>query len=197
MIVLRRQDSPEHDPQNNLTPTSRQFSARYAERSEPANRKDPSWACGSNIAGQLPNLQVLVWGWFPLNIGADGLPALLNSTARSVSKINKMFRLVRAIPWPSGRWRAARRMDAGHAGRIPSRECARRHVQPRCRVGGRVGPGKGYRLRHRKAAARRRRATPTKGAVTPPRSAPAHGGWGGRYDARAGGWDRPRATGRL
>jgi len=42
MIVLRRQDSPEHDPQDDLTPTSGQFSARYAERSEPANRNDPS-----------------------------------------------------------------------------------------------------------------------------------------------------------
>ena len=29
MIVLRRQDSPEHDPQDDLTPTSGQFSARY------------------------------------------------------------------------------------------------------------------------------------------------------------------------
>jgi len=47
------------------------------------------------------------------------------------------------------------------------------------------------------AAARRRRATPTGGAVTPPRSAPAHGGRGGRHGARAGWWDRPRATRRL
>jgi len=39
------------------------------------------------------------------------------------------------------------------------------------------------------AAARQRRATPTGGAVTPPRSAPAHGGKGGRHGARAGGWD--------
>jgi len=29
MIVIRRQDSPEHDPQDDLTPTSGQFSARY------------------------------------------------------------------------------------------------------------------------------------------------------------------------
>jgi len=42
MIVLRRQDSPEHDPQDDLTRTSGQFSAQYAERSEPANRNDPS-----------------------------------------------------------------------------------------------------------------------------------------------------------
>jgi len=41
-IVLRRQDSPEHDPQDDLTLTSGQFSARYAERSEPGNRNDPS-----------------------------------------------------------------------------------------------------------------------------------------------------------
>ena len=40
------------------------------------------------------------------------------------------------------------------------------------------------------AAARRRRATPTRGAVTPPRSVPAHGERGGRHGARAGGWDR-------
>jgi len=39
------------------------------------------------------------------------------------------------------------------------------------------------------AAARRRRATPTGGAVTLPRSTPAHGGQGGRHGARAGGWD--------
>jgi len=42
MIVLRRQDRPEHDPQDDLTPTFGQFSVRYAERSEPANRNDPS-----------------------------------------------------------------------------------------------------------------------------------------------------------
>jgi len=40
-------------------------------------------------------------------------------------------------------------------------------------------------------AARRYRATPTRGAVTPPRSAPAHGRQGGRHGARAGGWHRP------
>jgi len=39
------------------------------------------------------------------------------------------------------------------------------------------------------AAARGRRVTPTEGAVTAPRSAPAHGGQGGRHGARAGGWD--------
>jgi len=40
-------------------------------------------------------------------------------------------------------------------------------------------------------AACRRRATPPGEAVTPPRSAPAHGGRSGRHGARAGGWDRP------
>jgi len=45
------------------------------------------------------------------------------------------------------------------------------------------------------AAARRRRATPTGGPVTPPRSAPAHGGRGGRHGARKGGCDRPPRDG--
>jgi len=63
MIVLPRGDSPENDPQDDLTPTPGQISARYAERSEPANRIDPLWAFGSDFAGQLPNLQVLVWEW--------------------------------------------------------------------------------------------------------------------------------------
>jgi len=47
------------------------------------------------------------------------------------------------------------------------------------------------------AAAHRRRAMPTGGAVSPPRSTPAHGGRGGRHGARTGEWDRPRATRRL
>jgi len=42
MIVLRRQHTPEHDPQDDPTPASGQFSERYAEGSEPANRNDPS-----------------------------------------------------------------------------------------------------------------------------------------------------------
>jgi len=45
------------------------------------------------------------------------------------------------------------------------------------------------------AAARRRRATPTEGGITPPRSAPAHGGRGGRHGARANRWDRPLRDG--
>jgi len=57
-------------------------------------------------------------------------------------------RHVRAIPWPSGRWRAWRRIDTGHAGRLHSRERAWGHVQPRCRGGGNVGRGKGCRRRH-------------------------------------------------
>jgi len=56
---------------------------------------------------------------------------------------------VRAIPWPSGRWRARRRIDTGHANRLHGRERARGHVQPRCRGGGGVGRGKGCRRRHR------------------------------------------------
>jgi len=56
---------------------------------------------------------------------------------------------VRAIPWPSGRWRARRRIDTGHAGRLYGRERARGHVQQRCRGRCGVGRGKGCRLRHR------------------------------------------------
>jgi len=63
--------------------------------------------------------------------------------------ISEHSRHVRAIPWPSGRWRAWRRIDTGHTGRLHSRERARGHVQPRCRGGGHVGRGKGCRRRHR------------------------------------------------
>jgi len=57
-------------------------------------------------------------------------------------------------------------------------------------VAGRMwGGGRGAAVSTAAAAARRRRATPTEGAVTPPRSAPAHGGQGSRHGARAGGWD--------
>jgi len=42
MIVLRRQNSPQYDPQDDPTPASGQFSARYAEGSESANPNDPS-----------------------------------------------------------------------------------------------------------------------------------------------------------
>ena len=59
------------------------------------------------------------------------------------------YRHVRAIPWPSGRWRARRRIDTGHAGRLHSRERARGHVQPRCRGGENVGREKRSRHRHR------------------------------------------------
>jgi len=53
----------------------------------------------------------------------------------------------RAIPWPSGRWRARRRKDTGYAGRLHGREHARGHGQPRCRGGGGVGRRKGCRRR--------------------------------------------------
>jgi len=56
---------------------------------------------------------------------------------------------VRVIPWPSGRWRARRRIDTGHAGRLDGRERARGHAQLRCRGGKGVGRGKGCCLRHR------------------------------------------------
>jgi len=77
-------------------------------------------------------------------------------------------RHVRAIPWPSGRWRARRRIDTWHAGRLHSRERARGHVQPRCRDGGNVGREKGCRRRHRSGGG-------------PPASRDAHGR--GRHSA--------------
>jgi len=58
-------------------------------------------------------------------------------------------RHVRAKPWPSGRWRAWRRVDTGHAGWLHGRENARGHVQPRFRGGGGVSRGKGCHHRHR------------------------------------------------
>ena len=57
-------------------------------------------------------------------------------------------RHVRAIPWPSGQWRARRRIDTGHAGRLHTRERAWGHVQPSCRRWESVGRGKGGRRRH-------------------------------------------------
>jgi len=44
-------------------------------------------------------------------------------------------------------------------------------------------------------ATRRRGATPTVRAITPPLSAPARGRRGGRHGARGGGWDRPPRDG--
>jgi len=64
-------------------------------------------------------------------------------------------------------------------------------------AGGARGGERGVAAATTAAAARRRRATPTRGVVTPPRSAPAHDGRSGRHGARAAGWDRPRAMGRL
>jgi len=46
-------------------------------------------------------------------------------------------------------------------------------------VAGACGEARGVAAATAAAAARQRRATPTGGAVTPPRSAPAHGGRGG------------------
>jgi len=62
-------------------------------------------------------------------------------------------------------------------------------------VGGVSGGERGAASATAAAAARRRRAMPMGGAVTPPRSAPAHGGRGGRLGARAGGWNRPPRDG--
>jgi len=58
-------------------------------------------------------------------------------------------------------------------------------------VGGAWGGERGAASAIAAAAARRRRATPAERTVTPPHSAPAHGGRGGRHGARAGGWDQP------
>jgi len=89
---------------------------------------------------------------------------------------------------PSGRWRARRRIDTGHAGRLYGRERARGHVQPRCRGGGGVGRGKRCRLRHRSGGG-------------PPASRGAHGR--GRHSAaqrtcaRRPGWPTRRTGGRV
>jgi len=58
------------------------------------------------------------------------------------------FRHARAIPSPSGRWRARRRIDIGQAGRVHGREDARGHGQQRCSGGGGVGREMGCRCRH-------------------------------------------------
>jgi len=101
-------------------------------------------------------------------------------------------RHVRAIPWPSGRWRARRRIGTGHAGRLHSLERARGHVQSRCRSGGRVGRGEGCRRRHRSGGG-------------PPASRDTHGRghhstaqrtcarWTGRSARRTGGLVGPTA----
>ena len=62
-------------------------------------------------------------------------------------------------------------------------------------AGGAWGGKRGAASATAAAAACRRRATPTGGTVTPPRSAPAQGGWGGRHGARVGGWNRPPRDG--
>jgi len=62
-------------------------------------------------------------------------------------------------------------------------------------AGGAWGGERGGAAATAAAAALWRGATPTGGAVTPPRSAPARSGRGGRLGARAGGWDRPPRDG--
>jgi len=62
-------------------------------------------------------------------------------------------------------------------------------------AGGAWGGERGAAAATAVGAARRRGATRTGGAGTPPRSAPARGGRGGRHGARAGGWDRPPRDG--
>jgi len=93
------------------------------------------------------------------------------------------------MPWSSRRWRARRRINTEHSGHLHGRVHAQGHVKPRCRSGGNVGRGKGFRRRHRSGG-----GPPAwrnaRGAITPPRCAPAHGGRGGRHHARAGGSDR-------
>jgi len=83
--------------------------------------------------------------------GTDSVPSAIapGMTGESHSHLRAHSRRVRAIPWPSGRWRARRRIDTGHAGRLYGRERALAHVQPRCRGGRGVGRGKRCRLRHR------------------------------------------------
>jgi len=73
----------------------------------------------------------------------------LNEKMGYILKRDFNSRHARAIPQPSGRWRARRRIDIGQAGRVHGRQDARRHVQPRCHGGRGVGRGKGCRCRHR------------------------------------------------
>ncbi|OSX76100.1 hypothetical protein BU14_0207s0019 [Porphyra umbilicalis] len=62
-------------------------------------------------------------------------------------------------------------------------------------AGGAWGRERGAAAATAAAAARRGRATPTGGAVTPSRSAPAHSGRGGRHGTRAVGWNPPPPDG--
>jgi len=117
----------------------------------------------------------------------SGLRAILRDYSRNV----------RAIPWPSGRWRARRRIDTGHADRLHSRKRARGHVQPSCRGGGGVGRGKGRRRRRRSGggppASREADGRGRHSAAQHLRTA---GGAADTAHGRAGGTDC-RATGRL
>jgi len=107
--------------------------------------------------------------------------------------VPKQSRHVRAIPWPSGRWRARRRIDTGHAGELHSRNRSGGTVQSRGRGGGNVGRGQGCRRRHSSGSG-------------PPASRDAHGRGrhspaqrtcvrrAGRPTRRTGGRVRPTAT---
>jgi len=126
---------------------------------------------------------------------------LLNALMSRVVKFrrNYHFKHVRAIPWPSGRWRARRRIDTGYAGRLHGREHTQGHVQSRCRGGGGVGPGKGCRLRRRSgggppawynASGRGRHTTAQRTCARPRRRT------GGRVGSTAARRDASNRTGR-
>jgi len=105
-------------------------------------------------------------------------------------------RHVRAIPWPSGRWRARRRIDTGHAGRLHSRKRARGHVHPRCCGGGSVGRGKGCRHRHRSDGGQPASRDDHGRSCSPASHLRTAEGAADTAHGRAGGTDRC-ATGRL
>jgi len=117
-----------------------------------ANRR---WACS--------NLAVLSFkesgtkrsvGVYTLEILGRRNPCLFTARVCVYLFARIKSRHVRAIPWPSERWRAGRRIDTGHAGRLHGREHTRGHVQPRCRGGGGVGRRNRCRRRHRSGGGR-------------------------------------------
>jgi len=88
--------------------------------------------------------------------------------------------------------------DASTPGTPAGSTAASAHTSTYSRVavaGGTRGGERGPATVTAAAAARRRRATPTEGAVTPPRSAPAPVRRSGQRGARTGGWDRPPRDG--
>jgi len=125
-----------------------------------------------------------------------GIPAPMTEFCNqqlTLFQTNDNSRHLRAIPWPSGRWRARRCIDTGKpAGSMTASTHGgtRSHV---AMAGGVWAGERGAAAAAAAAVARRRGATPTGGAVTPPRSAPARG----RNGARVGGWDRPPRDGAL